>query len=216
MIPDGYTEHGCLGGTDLWFRPVLHAQRLQILRAARQIECKTSSRLSAFYSHCMAGQIVAWDMDADIGARPLLRAFLESRGEWDRLLVRILCPGERQSERQDSKRLHRAVLLRRAYPWLDRAGACGYCRSHRYDPITNETAKIEGGLRPPGCATLCELGPAKCPLGHHRDPKVTSERHRMAIEFDSECRASGCWPDDPIVRRNARIISSAITALQHR
>lgn len=216
MIPDGYTESLSLGGTTYVYRPFLHRERLAVLTIANSIECATGNRLASFYAHCLAPHLLAWDMGCEVSPQPLLRLWRDARGEWDRLLLAVLRPGAKAEEAADAKVLRRAAMLRATYPWLDRPEACGYCRTHSYDPLSNECGKIEEGRRPEGSKTLCEWGRGKCPLGHYDAPKVSSGRHRQALDFDAECRECGSWPDDPIVRRNARIISSAKRTVQHR
>lgn len=45
-----------------------------------------------------------------------------------------------------------------------------------------------------------------CPKGHYNDQKSLSARNAMAFIHYQECRATGIFPNDPVVRKNARLI----------
>jgi hypothetical protein len=62
--------------------------------------------------------------------------------------------------------------------------------------------------RPAGVPTPCHKC-ARIPAGELpiRDNAIElSDRNWRAYEHFLECRAVGLWPDDPIVKRNARIL----------
>lgn len=49
--------------------------------------------------------------------------------------------------------------------------------------------------------------PIGCPKGTPENQKGLSDQNLQALRHYQECKAVGSFPDDPIVRRNARIIS---------
>ena len=50
--------------------------------------------------------------------------------------------------------------------------------------------------------------PIGCPKGTAEEPKVFSPQNWAAFQHYRECRATGQFPDDQIVRRNAALIRS--------
>lgn len=57
------------------------------------------------------------------------------------------------------------------------------------------------GSNPTPCDT--SMG---CPKGHYDEPKSLSARNAMAFIHYQECKATGSFPEDPVVRKNARLI----------
>lgn len=93
--------------------------------------------------------------------------------------------------------------------------SCADCHKYLYSaPGRVSTRGGRAGLplikvpRPPGSSTPCESCP-KIPEGMTPAPEsaeeLTEQNYRAYLHY-LECRAVGHWPDDPIVRRNARII----------
>lgn len=54
---------------------------------------------------------------------------------------------------------------------------------------------------PPECRT-----PKGCPKGTPEKSKALSSSNQLAYQHYLECKATGQWPDDAIVRRNAAVI----------
>lgn len=210
LIPDGYTEYETIGTVSMHFRPMLRPERLEVLRVADRYP--SAGKKASIYSEAMAGHILAWSEPCPPGESTLLALRFRDPASWMLVLQAVLAVSREREQLEDAKRLHRTVLLQAFYPHLagrDPAAICRYCRSHWFDPLSGETARIEGGKRPDEALPLCEMRVGACPLHHWSDPRGTSHRHRQAIEFDAECREAGQYPDDPIVKRNARIIGNA-------
>ena len=72
--------------------------------------------------------------------------------------------------------------------------------THNGEPMTRES----GG--PP-----CVWG--SCPKGHIDSPRVLSRRNERVYYHYLECRAVGQFPDDAVVRRNARLIRAVEDAV---
>lgn len=67
-------------------------------------------------------------------------------------------------------------------------------------------------LRPLSIPTPCRFCP-KIPADKDKTPEHAvelSDRNWRAYAHHMECRAVNSWPDDPIVRRNARIIRALL------
>jgi hypothetical protein len=108
------------------------------------------------------------------------------------------------------------VLLLRLHPEVAYR-SCDDCRVHEYDDSGKQKTLIEvtpdGEIevpkkRPPGAKLPCETN-AGCPKGHWLEPKGFTPASRLAYEFFCECRATGDFPRDPIVRKLAAAIDNA-------
>lgn len=88
---------------------------------------------------------------------------------------------------------------------------CGHCLTTLYDRHDRPWLDAEGKERPrpPGTRPNCKA----CPKGPTPFVKGLSERNTLVYLHYLECKAVGDFPDDPIVKRNARIISEVETAL---
>lgn len=108
------------------------------------------------------------------------------------------------------------MLLLRLHPEVAYR-SCADCRRYEYE----ESGKLkmiieatpEGDIekpkeRPPGAKVPCE-GHAGCPKGHWSNPKGFTPAASQAYEFFCECRATGDFPRDPVVRQIASAIDSA-------
>lgn len=60
--------------------------------------------------------------------------------------------------------------------------------------------------RPKGVKTPCDIDRSACPKGHYDKQRTLSPQNVVALLHYRECRASGRFPDDPIVSHNAAII----------
>lgn len=62
--------------------------------------------------------------------------------------------------------------------------------------------------RPPGMLPPCSIGPKACAKISPEANVELNERNQRVYRHYLECRATGTFPDDPIVRENAAIIRS--------
>jgi hypothetical protein len=60
--------------------------------------------------------------------------------------------------------------------------------------------------RPAGALPPCRIAGLGCPKGTPENPLSLSDVNSEAYRHYRECRATGNFPDDPIVRRNAALI----------
>ncbi|MGE5192816.1 MAG: hypothetical protein ACM3U2_09955 [Deltaproteobacteria bacterium] len=98
---------------------------------------------------------------------------------------------------------------------------CEHCQMYVYNEITGcpwENPPHSGRLivRPAGTFPPCRIPGVGCPKGTPEQPKGLSAANHAAWRFDRECRATGIFPDDPLVRRNAAIIRQVEEELEHR
>jgi hypothetical protein len=88
---------------------------------------------------------------------------------------------------------------------------CEHCQMYVYDEATGrpwEHPPHSGLLivRPPGTRPPCRIAGVGCPKGTPENQKGLNAANLAAWRHDRECRATGRFPDDPIVRRNAALI----------
>ena len=96
---------------------------------------------------------------------------------------------------------------------------CEHCQMYVYDentgrPFQNPPSSGRLILRPRGSDPPCRIPGVGCAKGTPENQKGLSEANRSAWRYDRECRATGIFPDDPIVRRNAAIIRHAEDAFE--
>ena len=112
-------------------------------------------------------------------------------------------------ERQREHNLVEGVRLLLSNPHLaDRD--CGDCERHVYDERTGRRV-LHANLpvvRPAGTAPPCRIPNVGCPKGSPEQPRSLNPINRQVYRHYHECQATGCFPDDPIVRRNASLIQA--------
>lgn len=88
------------------------------------------------------------------------------------------------------------------------ARSCKVCLQFMFDEKTGKKVMRRGAPMPrsPG-SVPCVVG--KCDRGHPDAPNVLTRANLQAYEHYLECKATGTFPDDPIVRRNAAMIRMA-------
>lgn len=98
----------------------------------------------------------------------------------------------------------RLILEHPEVAWRD----CAHCQKYFYNADGTVATWAEGTkLRERGPKELppCRTA-AKCPKGTPEKPKSLNLVNLQAYTHYKECRAVGQFPDDGIVRQNARII----------
>lgn len=134
-----------------------------------------------------------------------------ARREGQLALLWSIVSGSRDAaiERADEWNLRAGIQTLERFPHLT-TFSCDDCRTYWIDiqdgevarhPQTKESLTREG---PPPCE-IKDLA-IVCPIGHWQKPRRLSEKNRLALEHYHECRAVGQFPDDPLVRRHARVI----------
>lgn len=88
---------------------------------------------------------------------------------------------------------------------------CEQCQMYVYDERTGRPWQNPPGSgrlipRPQGTFPPCRLPGIGCAKGTPEKPTGLDAANQAAWRFDRECRATGNFPDDPLVRRNAALI----------
>lgn len=92
---------------------------------------------------------------------------------------------------------------------------CQHCLKYEYDDETGKVRTHNGSpdgrpnLRHHKHIPLCKT-PEGCPKGTPDKQNSLTLRNRKAYLHYLECKAVGEFPDDPIVRRNARLIQRVV------
>lgn len=198
MIHDGYTKRLRYDGALVEYRPMLKPERMAVLRRAAHAKNIADVYREAVLPHLLYCETAITEFREDF-------------------LVKVMGLGRGHAEREEADNLYHGTVLWCRYPHLERVD-CATCRKYQFDPLTGyfsrrgpAKALVE---RPPGDSLLCETREG-CPKGTWEKPRSLTPRNRAALAFDLECRAVGEWPDDAIVRRNARIIGCALRRGKH-
>lgn len=200
MIPDGYTIHGEFDNRRFSYRPALHAERMDVMRGHR-----SEDMVREFLLRHVVWAEFGWEswFDSDIQALFLICLGItgpQRGGDW-----------EPNWEYRDATNLRDGVILEQNHPQFA-ARSCEDCLKYWFDDDTGKILSKPDGtkrLRPEGAVALCQT-PSGCPKGTPDNQSVLSQKNRMAWKHFQECEAVGQFPDDPIVRRNARIIREAL------
>lgn len=91
---------------------------------------------------------------------------------------------------------------------------CNHCLQWQYDEEKGEVKWKHGKPLPRLSKPPCMLPQMGCPKGHIDQQRGLSEKNMRAWSHYLECSATGQFPDDSIVRRNAGIIHSVETAVE--
>lgn len=211
MITDGYTRTCDAAGLRIEYRPLTREARRLFAHRLRLYSGGVRQRIA---DRVLADCLVDWDRPEVVCWHAVENLRDEDPGVW-RAIFRAVCGIEPQStEANDAANLATGVRLQVLYPRVA-ATDCGYCTRWWHDPIDGETAQ-RGGCpvpRPKNVPRLCETE-AGCPKGTPERPLSLSDRNRLAFLHYLECRAVGQWPDDPLVRKNARIIRNTLERIE--
>lgn len=199
MIYDGYTQHGIFDNRRISYRPALFRERNEINRLPRT---------RAVIEGVIERHLVAADSDWRTWPEAQIQALFlicfgvmgpEEGGDWSS-----------DCEWRDVRNLRDGVVLALNFPMFAKRD-CSHCKRWWYD---DETGKVvtrgkKPLLRPLGTVTLCQTNEG-CPKGTPENSKAFSEKNKLAWLHFLECDATGNFPDDPIVKRNAMVIRRAM------
>jgi hypothetical protein len=203
MILDGYNCYHVLTldgeRLPIVYRPMVRAERAEL---GRKLWFLNDEDFAAdLYTEVIKRRVENFD---DF----LPRVFIRVR---DQLLNAVLGLDPVFTEDADAKNLADGVRFSLEHPKLARH-SCAYCQEWWFDPLTGETTMRRGQpiKRPLYAKKLCE-SPRGCPKGTPEDSKDLSPKNVQALNHYMECRAVGKFPDDAIVRKNARIIANELS-----
>lgn len=201
MIDDGYyLTHEIIAdecSLRVVYRPALRRERYEL---ANRLHFLNDDRLAR---ECYAAEIEkrVWNIaDVPTGASCVRAPLLDA----------VLGIDPKNPEGEDAENLREGLRLELENPGLAKV-SCNECRKFWMDPLTGQTV-IRGGRkmeRPDYARLLCETARG-CPKGHYSNPKGLSAKNRKAMRHYLECRAVGKFPDDAIVRNNAKIIARVL------
>lgn len=186
MIFDGYNETVELGKHTLVYRPLTEDERLQL---AAIIARAGESDAAEIHERFVTKHIVFWSGPQTDDILPILE-------------------GNADREKRDAENLYVGTLLQARWPHLGLGFDCRTCQTKWYIPRANKFA-LRGEHRPEDQPVPCETTTG-CPRGHYSDPVCLSPKNEMAFKHYRRCVATGSFPDDPIVSRNAAIIRKAL------
>ena len=182
MIDDGYTGKWMVGGQEVLYRPLLRDERMRLLQ---QFESAPD-------------QFFQLQLQCDVRCR-VDHATHQMVQDW---------LGDDAQEYEDEKNLAVGVYIELTHPEVSRRD-CGECKMWWYDHGTGRVVRRGGKMlkRPEGSPLPCETQ-SGCAKGTPEEQESLSPKNVRAYEHYLNCRAVMLFPDDPIVRRNARIIST--------
>lgn len=93
---------------------------------------------------------------------------------------------------------------------------CDLCQKYQWNPEEGQFERAENGAfrkRLPEIKPPCRTKKG-CPKGTPEAPRTLWKNNRKAYEFYLECEAVGNFPDDPYVRRIARLIREVLNEAQ--
>lgn len=195
-INDGYTQHGSFDGKHFSYRPALYWERVEFMRGHRSQET-----VAAFVARHLVWK--DWlPLGNDMEALFLICFGVigpEKGGDW-----------EPNWELRDARNLRDGVILELKHPTVARR-KCEDCKKWWFNEETGRIVERKGKrlVRPLDVVTLCQTHEG-CPKGTPENPLGLSEKNKTAWRHFQECDAACQFPDDPIVRHNARIIRRAM------
>ena len=223
MILDGYNWATTIMSSDerrvsMVYRPMLSRERRQYIALLGSMADWTGMASTEFPCEWLGRHVVAIEPYFSIKelAEDDRSLFLEAQAA----ICGVSAPSTdpdwaSEWERLDVENLRSGVVLALRHPRLDRR-SCEQCVRYWYDDgdggdgqlITLDGKPvIREDSMPPPCRTA-----VGCPVGTPESPKRLSSHNREAYKHFQSCEATGTFPDDEIVKRNAIVIRQAIQA----
>lgn len=200
-IDDGYAQWIDLpDGLRCSYRPLSRSSRIQVI--ARLQESRDSDRRLWLARQFIHERVTDYRESAKF----------YTAEECAEILSIVL--GNDQQDLEDEYNLRSGVRLLLLYPRLAQV-SCQNCREVWMNPLTGVIHSRHGRPLQREGGTLCEVNQQGCPAGHYQRSRRLSEKNLKAYRHYLECQATGQFPDDSLVRRNARIIRWATEKALH-
>lgn len=202
MILDGYTQHGRIEGYGFSYRPALYDEQLEVMRMLAAYPDDETLVMANAVSRHVIFKATVWLGSSGASLEYLFHVCMgwlspDEGGDW-----------AKDREARDAKNLMQGVYLELTNPrYANRS--CEHCKLWYYNEETGLPILRGGEKQPRDGVTLCQT-PAGCPKGTPENPKSLSPKNRLAWNHFRGCAATGTFPDDPIVQRNARLIRKAM------
>lgn len=211
MIWDGYHEVFQCEEMTVVYRPLTHRMRREMYGLLRSVPATFGLR--SILCPAVSSRIVHWDW-----REPPSSTVLSSIREWHQPLFEslsrtVLGVGTARTERRNAANLAMGVRLERLYPNTARL-SCEDCQKWWVDPLSGEYVEVGKGRLERGTAPLLCNTKDGCPAGKPGQQRRLSPRNKLAYQHYLECEATGNFPDDCIVAKNAKIIKSAIERVE--
>lgn len=190
IVLDGYNKSVAVGRETLVFRPMIQSERDQLAELLRSSSEETYDGVQRMF---VLRHIVYWS------------------GQQLSAVSKIV-EGDSQEEERDVDNLYHGTILQVRYPHLGIGFDCKTCREQWFLPLEGKFAK-GGHPRPDDMPVPCETQ-MPCPRGHYSNPTGLTAKNAHAFRHYRRCLATGSFPDDMIVQRNAAVIRKAINDAQ--
>ncbi len=187
------------------YRPMTHAMRQELRELLRSVPETYAVQLLC---EAVSRAIYKWDWPVCPNQKELESLREYKPDFFEQLVCKVLGTGEGQLEEADAANLSHGVRLELYYPATSRL-SCKDCQEWWVDPLTGDYVLLEGEKQPRSGGLLCQTQDG-CPAGNPTRQRRLSDKNRRAYQHYLECRATGNFPDDPWVRKNASIIRAAM------
>lgn len=184
-----------------------------LFQADDAIECRTVVSRPRNEKHCRRSENngqsdVRPSCELGLGERSNCREYPENKtGSFFQNLRYYLGSIDWRRAEGRLKKLASGVKLLLLHPQVA-SRDCSHCSRWLYDEETGEVTKRGGQPveRPGGSHPPCRYRGVGCPKGTPENSKALSQKNMAAYVHYKECQATGMFPDDPIVKRNAGVI----------
>lgn len=211
MMPlhDGYSRTWSCDEMTVIYRPLTHRLRRDLLLMTRSVPPAFGISLICA---SISERVIAWNWTEGPST-----SVIRSLNEWNPVLFSnlsrtVLGVGGAKEEQSDAINLAHGVRLRLLYPGTARL-TCEMCQKWWVDPLTGEYVRIEGKTVPREGPLLCQTQ-SGCPAGTPEKQRRLSPKNQLAYEHYLECKATGQFPKDCWVAKNAKIIRSVEERIQ--
>jgi len=209
-ILDGYTRQATIlaGEADcvLEYRPMVRKTAEYFLQRLKRFPSEIANRIAC---QSLAQKIVSWNGTALLDSGSLFELLKSDPKAWTAIFQAICGVDPVSTEHADTANLQNGARLRATNPGLANV-SCDFCKKWWFNPL-DLTVYHRGGkpVRRTEEPLLCETRQG-CPKGSPEKPYGLSEKNNVAFEHYLECKATNQFPDDAIVKQNARVIASIL------
>jgi hypothetical protein len=189
-INDGYTERTSIDGVQFSWRPIQEERRVRILRSVRRAVSPSDAIVSilrrlAYFSH-----------ETPLNTEQQLEAF------W-----KVVGASATEQQIADETNLRTGVWLELQYPHIAKR-PCEQCKIWWYDHNKGTIVRSQGKRqkRPQRTPLPCETS-IGCVKGTPEKSRALSPKNKLAYRHYLMCKATGSFPQDDTVVKNAMIIA---------
>lgn len=217
LINDGYTLRAtypgltAVGTITIDYRPMIAWERLWMAAAASHYSRSDSESGDAIVCNCVASKILFWSLRLAPSAGQLL-CWHKSHDPLFEWIAETVC-GNAEQEKADADNIQTGTPLYIRYRHLGH-DTCRVCQEYLFDPETGELELDDLDNSPiprfPEAVLACQTEEG-CPNGTPDAPRSLNVRNLKALRHYQECVATGRFPDDPIVARNAALFRESLS-----